>query len=76
MKHKNDIRATLDMLGVQYSSVGMSLNDIEYIETLYRAHLAKGMLDIDNIIYQLIQFGKLDKVDAVKLANYWKRIYG
>ena len=76
MKHKNDIRATLDMLGLGYSSVGMSLNDIEYIEALYKAHLAKGLLNIDNIIYQLVAFGKLDKADAVILANYWGRIYG
>ena len=76
MKHKNDIRATLNILGVKYSLVGMSLNDIEYIKTLYKAHLAKGILNIDNIIYQLVAFGKLDKADAVKLVNYWKRIYG
>ena len=70
MKHKNYIKATLDMLGVGYSLVGMALNDIEYIQNLYKAHLSKGILNIDNIIYQLIQFGKLDKADAVKLVNY------
>ena len=70
MKHKNDIKATLDMLGVKYSSIGMAINDIEYIQNLYKAHLAKGIVKIDNIIYQLIQFGKLDKADAVKLINY------
>ena len=70
MKNVCDIKATLDMLGVKYSSVGMALNDIEYINRLYKDHLAKGILRNDNIIYQLIQFGKLDKADAVKLVNY------
>lgn len=76
MKHKNDIRATLNMLGVKYSSVGMALNDIEYTEQLYKEHKKRGILNIDNIIYQLVAFGKLDKADAVILVNYWKRIYG
>ena len=70
MKRKNDITIILDMLGVNYTTLGMALNDIEYTELLYKEHLKKGILDIESIKYQLIHFGKLDNNDAVILINY------